>query len=103
MYSTLDNNIVSMLYFLILIIVLWLCKRIHLSGQIHAKVLRKKGDVSNLLSNGSSNIYVYMHIYIHSTHKHIYIERRETETEKQKDTEKERKSKCGKKLIGEFK
>lgn len=44
-----------------------------------------------------------MNIYIHTTHKHIYIERRETETEKKRDTEKERKSKCGKKLIGEFK
>lgn len=75
-YYILDNNIVSMLNFLILIIVLWLCKRIHLSRQIHTEAFKKKvGEVCNLLSNSPSNIYVCVYVNSYMYTVYIYMER----------------------------
>lgn len=46
MCSMLHSNIVSLFSFLIFVIVPWLRRKIHLSVQMHAEIVRNKGDVS---------------------------------------------------------
>lgn len=59
-----DKSITSILNFLNLITILWLCKRISLFLKLHVLVLRVKGNnVCNLRSNDSgkkSNINIYL-------------------------------------------
>lgn len=88
MCSVLDNNIVSMFNFLIFIIVLWLCKKIHLSVQMQAEIFRNKGDVSTLPSNHSSNIHVYVFVY---PFRHTYRETRDIEKQRYRMRDREGK------------
>lgn len=61
-YCGLDDYILSMSTILVLINVLWLYKRMFLETELF-RGKKKKYNVSNLLSNGSKNMFLHMHTY----------------------------------------
>lgn len=62
MYYGLDDNILSMSTILVLISVLRLYKRMFLETELFRG--KKTYNVSNLLSNGSKNMFLHLHTYI---------------------------------------